>query len=391
MARWRSGTVLASAIPVTLVVLVGLVAGCAPLVGVAYPESAAPPAGEAPVPPEFEVVPGEGLPGRLGRLDAVAVGEAGVVAVGEIETVDALAGEALIMFSADGRTWERVGPGPGLSLTDVAAGPDGFVAVGSRGGDSDQDLAAILVSADGRSWDLLPPDAHPEAEAYLEWVEAGPGAYRAGGSLTGDQGGAVSWWSTDLRTWHEDGAAVTWAVPAGDGWLESRDRMVRVAAFVPGGSEVPWSPVEEPQGDPTIIQLGPAAAAGSTALLVSGAAGAPCGVLGGGGSCAAEQGFWASTDGTTWRLLPAGSPGAPPPYVVALGTGGDGELLALGYGTLRISLDGWHWAIVAEPSAGVAYNDVAPFRDGYVVVGTTTPAAGDPAPVSHLLIPVERP
>ena len=155
-------------------------AGCAPRVGIEYDDPATPPSGDPPVPAPFEVAAVNGLPDGAGQLVAVAAGEAGAVAIG---TLEAAAGpEALMVHSSDGSRWERVGVGARFTLTDVAAGPDGFVAVGTRTGDAGQELTAFVVSADGRSWEVLPPEAHDGADAYLEWVAAGPtGGYRAGG------------------------------------------------------------------------------------------------------------------------------------------------------------------------------------------------------------------
>jgi hypothetical protein len=367
-----------------ILALAVVVVACAPVAGVEYDDPATPPPGAAPALGPFEVVAADGLPDAAGQLVSVAAGEPGAVAIGTLE--EAGQPEALMLFSADGSRWERVGVGPGFTLTDVASGPGGFVAVGTRSADGGQERTAIVISADGRTWEVLPDDARDGADAYLGWVAAGPGGLRAGGSWMGDAGGAVSWWSIDGRQWHLDDTSVTSAVAAGPAWLESRDAMLRIAPGEAGtGDGIPWSKVEEPPGDPTIIQLGPGAA-GTQAVLALGAVGGPCRPL---GSCAAEQRAWVSTDGATWRLLPSGSPGAPPPYVDQVAIGRDGELLALGYEALHASLDGWHWAALGTPgAAGIAWADVAPLRDGYLVVGTREAAGIGPVPLIELLRPV---
>lgn len=367
-----------------MLVLAAVVAGCAPVAGIEYDDPATPPPGKDPAPGAFEVVAVDGLPGGRGELVAVAAGNGGAVAVGTLDETGVSA--ALMLHSTDGVRWERVGVGPGFALTDVAAGPGGFVAVGTRTGDGGRELTAVVVSADGRSWDVLPAEAYAGGEVYLEWVAAGQaGGFRAGGSLMGDAGGAVSWWSIDGLRWHLDETPVTWAVAAGPGWLESRGATVRIVPGEAGtGDDIPWSQVEEPPGDPTIIQLDPGAV-GSDAMVVTGSVGAPCGPL---GSCAAEQRAWASTDGTTWRLLPADQPGAPPPFVEGLEVGHDGELLALRYQALDASVDGWRWALVGEAGAAArTWSDVAAFADGYVIAGAVEGGADGSTPLLQRLVP----
>jgi hypothetical protein len=374
---------------VLALVVAMVAAGCAPVAGIEYDDPVTPPPAPDSSPGAFEVVAVEGLPGGPGQLVAVADGDAGAVAIGTIMEAGADEGgapEALMLHSLDGTRWERVGVGPEFTLTDVAAGPDGFVAVGTRTGDGGRELTALVVSEDGRSWVTLPPDAHEGAEAYLEWVAAGPqGGYRAGGSLMGDVGGAVSWWSIDGLRWQLDETPVVWAVPAGPAWLESRDAMVRIVPGEAGtGDAIPWSRLEEPPRDPTTLQLDPGAV-GSDAMVLTGSVGAPCGPF---GSCAAEQRSWISTDGTTWRLLPAGQPGAPPPYVEGLAVGHDGELLALGYQALSASMDGWRWVSVGDQdAAGRSWSDVAVLGDGYVVVGMSEAGVGGPTPLVQLMLP----
>nr|MBA2300107.1 hypothetical protein [Chloroflexota bacterium] len=92
-------------------------------------------------------------PNSVSEITAVAAGPLGVVASGGVCCrVEAPA----IWWSADGRSWELstvAGLARGSYVQGLAAGPDGFVAIGVVG-----ERGAIWTSPDGRTWSEVDPD-----------------------------------------------------------------------------------------------------------------------------------------------------------------------------------------------------------------------------------------
>ena len=138
----------------------------------------------------------------------VAVGGQSCVPAGEMIYDCA----ALIGRSNDGRTWDPAvvsvpiatgyfppSSGPLAGMDDVAAGPDGFVAVGFGSVRGDRAVQGTAWwSADGRAWDAvrLGAGARPSA------VFRAPDRWLIGGVIYRDEGpiGAI-WNSSDGRTW----------------------------------------------------------------------------------------------------------------------------------------------------------------------------------------------
>ena len=122
-----------------------------------------------------------------------------------------------LWFSPDGETWSSVDGGAGgpldetgeESVRDVAAVGDGFVAVGSRTIDNEQDGLA-WYSADGESWEPLdtPTLGGPQRQEILTVAATASGVF-AGGYVSdaGGLGQPYVWHSADGRTW-EDPIAV---------------------------------------------------------------------------------------------------------------------------------------------------------------------------------------
>jgi len=118
---------------------------------------------------------------------------------------------ARLWFSADGETWEAVDGGPGgpldttgeESVRDIASFGSGFVAVGSRRVDGEQD-AVTWLSPDGKTWEQVdsPMFSGPGRQEITAVIDTGNGLV-AGGYSTGDDGAGipVSWNSPDGRTW----------------------------------------------------------------------------------------------------------------------------------------------------------------------------------------------
>lgn len=344
-------------------VLLGTLVACSSVTGVEFDTPATPPPGEAPAVATMEVVPGAGIPAGNGTLSAVAAGPGGVVAVGRLG-LDRPVSPPIVVVSRDGRSWERVGPAQGFDLVDVAASADAFVAVGSRvSPDGHAVRSGFLVSPDGRTWDPLEGTAYGGAEAYVGRVAAGPGGFRATGNLVGD-GRQVSWTSADGRTWTVDADPISLAAAGPGVWLEARGTEVRVARA--GAEPGPWTRLEEPRGDETIIHID-ALEVGRGGMLVVGAVGTGCGPF---GSCASRQRAWWSEDGAEWRILPIGDPGWSGERVNALATTGGGAIFAVGNLAPSVTEDGWRWAPLLPPGAlGGAPNDAAALGDGLVIVG----------------------
>lgn len=137
---------------------------------------------------------------------------------------------AAVWASTDGRNWERIAPetadfgsqiGRGVYMSDVAAGPTGFVAVGTEGGTR----VAIWQSHDGRSWTRIDTADQPfgatgalSSVAALEsgWMAAGPGMGNEGA------GSVTLWTSVDGSTWDRvllTGSTYVEAIVATDGGI----------------------------------------------------------------------------------------------------------------------------------------------------------------------------
>ncbi len=126
----------------------------------------------------------------------LADGEAGLVAVGSDGSDTG--SWAAVWTSADGTDWERVphdpqvlGAGEGTyeSMTDVAAGADGFVAVGTDGTN-----AIVWFSPDGVTWERIPYDPEVFGNTSMTTVIAWGNGYLAAGpdwAITEEIGGPM--------------------------------------------------------------------------------------------------------------------------------------------------------------------------------------------------------
>jgi hypothetical protein len=265
----------------------------------------------------------------------IAVGTAGFDKEGS-ETVAA-------WTSADGRTWDTAAVAqPAGSIAAVASGPGRLVAVGTRFENVNQPVA--WTSVDGRTWQALPASAFAGAGGYepgaLEDIAAGPGGFVAVGSEHGPGGGrAAAWYSADGLTWARaqsdlGGDSAGAVVRGGPGYV--------AAGWAPGGDgddrAVFWS---SPDGQtwtaaPDSQDLH---GVGATPMM----AGAPQGLVAVGYPSHQWAGItpivWISQDGLSWQRLSASGLVAPLPSVPSLESGQPlpgstvvGEMIATGGG-----------------------------------------------------------
>lgn len=132
-----------------------------------------------------------------GQPPTVAGGAKGFVAIATSPFVPDRESTAVVAYSEDGTTWEHINPEtlpePKVQwLSDVIAGPDGFVILGASGSES-----FAWFSADGRTWidSELPTDGF-DLVAVVN-TESGWAA------IIGRAGRAGRWESTDGSTWTE--------------------------------------------------------------------------------------------------------------------------------------------------------------------------------------------
>lgn len=139
------------------------------------------------------------------RLTTVAAGDGGIVAGGWAASPTAPTSSRL-WWSADGAAWAvalmgsgDVATGEELRVTSIAAGPAGWVAVGTVGPEWDPAGSIAWTSPDGRSWTRA-PDAAALHSGRMASVTATPSGWLAVGSDLDDRQG-VSWVSTDGLDW----------------------------------------------------------------------------------------------------------------------------------------------------------------------------------------------
>jgi hypothetical protein len=195
--------------------------------------------------PEFEL--GACIEGCPSMTD-VAGGPSGYVALGYRVTSESPLRTAVVAwFSPDGLQWETLPgdtfdvAGSAVNLSAVAAGPSGFVVAGSTEvvGASGTMRPGFWVSPDGRGWTHVGPDEVTEPTAEPDTVVAGgPGYVAIGGCRDGDNPCAVAWTSPDGRTWTERSIdAAEGAAYGSDGAASDGDRVI---AFTDSGTAV-WT------------------------------------------------------------------------------------------------------------------------------------------------------
>ncbi len=159
------------------------------------------------------------------RLNSIAVGDQGIVAVGWMDS------GAVALFSPDGISWSRrplPGSHPGSSAMSVAWRAGRFVAVGGGG---EPNAAVSWQSADGTSWTRAFIVTEGDQESLASVVD-GP----AGFIVAGARGGhGTTWTSADGQTWTR--ADLPGSIRADPGRL----RFVGGTLFLPDADGMLWT------------------------------------------------------------------------------------------------------------------------------------------------------
>jgi hypothetical protein len=274
-------------------------------------------------------------PAPCSGMTEVAAGVGGFVAIGEDPTA-LRAGRpqsGLIWHSTDGLTWTIVGSGPEFelgaciegcpSMTDVAGGPSGFVAIGYRTGGAQ----VAWSSTDGRNWETIPGSAFAVKGSSVELsaVAAGPGGFVIAGAL----GPAGGYWTTER--------AAFWTSPDGRAWTRS-------------GPATPSTPSTVPY---TVVVGGP----GFVAVGGCRDGDRPCATA------------WSSPDGTTWTQQTIDASESPR-FGEAAASNGDRVIAFSDAGTVVWTSDdgiGWTRREVSLPALGI---DAAAGGDrGFIAMG----------------------
>lgn len=182
----------------------------------------------------------------LGIVGAVTFGDR-IVAVGRGDTINVDADVAAVLLSEDGSSWRQAPTDMRGQLIDVIATQDGLVAVGGVPG---ADSAGLWRSADGETWERVGPDFE---HAFLWSVaDGGPGLVAVGWRRNPDPQLSV-WTSADGESWElapevdgSIGFEATHVITAPDGTL-----VMTGSSFNGGGGRiwtssdgVAWEPAE---------------------------------------------------------------------------------------------------------------------------------------------------
>jgi hypothetical protein len=146
-----------------------------------------------------------GYPGQHGTVTVNAIATAGDTRLG----VGSADGHPAIWRRAAGGAWSLTSasspavyqrPGTG-SLTSVAHGPAGWIAVGGAVSGAAQ-RPVVVTSSDGVTWRAAGAAAFASPGAFVTGVTAGQHGYViVGKQVSGGRTIAAMWWSADLRNW----------------------------------------------------------------------------------------------------------------------------------------------------------------------------------------------
>jgi hypothetical protein len=307
------------------------------------------------------------------QATSVAAGPGGWVAVGS--NTDVMAYEGRIWQSTDSLSWDHVDSDllAGLELVDVAARSDSYVAIGTDSADPNDPTTSILRSVDGVQWAVV----HEVRGVWASRVAAGPDGY----AVIVEAGETKDLLlSHDGRTWHRVAGSdighdvlIADIASEDDGWIVAGSAGDR-AVVLRSADGLTWHEEALPASEPVEGVLDVTAYSiipGRWATLVLG--------LDRGPSCAEDddwcdkfQAVWSWTADGGWQRLPESN------FLVQAGWGADahpagdaGFVYLLGT-EVRTSADGWDWIVVEQTAPSDA------FQTAVVVTGDRLVAAGIP-------------
>lgn len=306
------------------------------------------------------------------RMIAVTASDLGFVAVGLAEAVGRERGQA--WFAPGGVEWERAGPErvfEGVSLIDVAAGPGGYVAVGTASAEpaqADPSRVVLFRSPDGRRWERV-AGAGATPPGIATAIGGGPLGYVAVG-FTDPQPGPILLVSDDGLTWRPIDPATGGDIASGigapvavdGGWLAVGERSGALSVLR-SADATSWqaTAVEGSATNGTYLSR---VLEGPYGLLATGAASDGCGPF---SSCPGQAVAWWSQDGVAWGRIP----GVDPPIALsAMTVHPERGFVAMTGSAAWSSSDGWSWTGLGEIAAGEGGAvDVAVQGDRIVAVG----------------------
>ena len=206
----------------------------------------------------------------------------------------------MIWTSSDGTNWARIADAStfsGATISAVAAGPNGLVAVGNTG----PNQPAIWVSATGAIWTHLSLPTATFKDASLSGVSATKSGYVLAGQTTT---AAAAWWSADGRAWTRATVQRVGGVGTSLGTIYvGADGMVAVGSASGGNAGTAWTSPDGRSWQPIAPGYAgaPSAAPGGPTL--------PSFTVFGDGthlvavSSAGGLKAWTSTDGVAWKPL----------------------------------------------------------------------------------------
>jgi hypothetical protein len=308
-------------------------------------------------------------------VTGVAADERTIVAVGYASGPGEDLGQAW-WSDLDGPMTRADGPFVGATLLDVAAGPGGFVALGTRLGEPQTGgttRLTLFASADGRTWrQVLDGAAAPEG--FANGIAGSADGYLVTG-YSDPEPGSIVLTSADGATWTKvdatiDGATGAIGMPTADadGWIAPGGPRFGSSAvsIVRSPDGVAWTstPLEP---DDTNGQYVDRVLPGGGGYLARGLVGDECGPF---ASCAGESVTWWSADGVTWGrqagvdrsiALSAWATHPDRGFVAATGT------------LAQASADGWRWtAIGTGRPDDVGVDDLVVIGDRIVGGGTSS-------------------
>jgi hypothetical protein len=288
---------------------------------------------------------------------------------------------------ADGVFVRAGGQLEGIRIEDVAVGPGGFVAMGTRSGDpffGGTTRIAILHSVDGLVWRTV-LDGAGAPEGYVAGVGGGPSGFVAVAYPDAAQPGSIVLTSSDGVDWSlvdatVDGGEASIGDPLadGDGWLATGgQRGHNEPSIVRSNDGITWTATRL-EGPDTNAQYVDRVLRSPGGYLARGVTGDSCPP---GASCVGTAVSWWSADGVAWGRqtgVPREIAGAT--WAVHPERG----FVAMTSSEAWSSVDGWHWVWIGDIGIGEA-ESMAVVGDRIVAGGWWPQPAGG-LPFAELLV-----